>query len=170
MLDVPKSDQPDARNRVAVQIFTSLLFSGTVLLTYLLARRLALGRWSALAAVAVAADPILLNQSCVVMTETLATLLAALGLYCLVRLGDPPGIVSSLLAGGALALAALCRPTFLPWSPVEFASSSSIWNDFLLFGSPIFSLIAILSPRACSSSLEAFHEGGSAVLRKEASL
>jgi len=92
-----------------------ILGTMTILLTYLFARRCQLGRWSFLAAVVVACDPILLNQSCLVMTETVATCLAILALYSLARLADSPNLVSFLLAGGTLALTALCRPSFLPW-------------------------------------------------------
>jgi hypothetical protein len=88
-----------------------------------------------LAALLVACDPILLNQQTLVMTETLATFLAILSLWCLVRYSTQ--VVGTLrvpsaangtrsvpttkswwnaaLAGGAIGLAALCRPTFLPW-------------------------------------------------------
>ena len=92
-----------------------MLGAFTILLTYLIARQCQLGRWSLLAALAVACDPILLNQSSLVMTETIAACTAALALYCLARLVDTPTIVSSLCAGGALGLAVLCRPSFLPW-------------------------------------------------------
>ncbi|MEX0818454.1 MAG: phospholipid carrier-dependent glycosyltransferase, partial [Pirellulaceae bacterium] len=56
-----------------------LLGVATVVLTFLLARQWRLGRWSAVAAALVAVDPILLHQSSLVMTETLATFLATAG-------------------------------------------------------------------------------------------
>jgi hypothetical protein len=68
-----------------------------------------------LAGLLVACDPILLNQQSLVMTETLATFLAALALWCLVRFGDCRSWFWAGLSGGAIGLAALCRPTFLPW-------------------------------------------------------
>jgi hypothetical protein len=67
------------------------------------------------AALLVACDPILLNQQTLVMTETLATLLAILSLWCLVRFSAHRYWWNAALAGGAIGLAALCRPTFLPW-------------------------------------------------------
>lgn len=67
------------------------------------------------AAVLVAFDPILLHQQTLVMTETLAAFLAILALWCLARRSDRPSTWNGALAGGAIGLAVLCRPTFLPW-------------------------------------------------------
>jgi hypothetical protein len=67
------------------------------------------------AALLVVCDPILLNQQTLVMTETLATLLAILSLWCLVRYSNHRYWWNAALTGGAIGLAALCRPTFLPW-------------------------------------------------------
>ena len=89
--------------------------AGTVLLTFLLAEACGLKRGAFLAAGLVAIDPILLNQSALVMTETLATLLAAAGMLTLARVSRTPTTASAALAGAILGLAALCRPTFLPW-------------------------------------------------------
>ncbi|MEX2560182.1 MAG: hypothetical protein WD403_09725 [Pirellulales bacterium] len=69
-----------------------------------------------LAAGLVACDPILLNQASLVMTETLATFLAALCLAALTRLDRQPAAMRALVAGICLGLASLCRPTFLPWT------------------------------------------------------
>ena len=99
----------------AVAALHWILGAFTVLLTYLIARHLQLGAWSFLAAFTVACDPILLNQSSLVMTETLATFSAGLALYCLVRSAQCPTLVLALLSGGSLGLATLCRPSFLPW-------------------------------------------------------
>lgn len=63
----------------------------------------------------VACDPILLNQQSLVMTETLAAFLAILSLWCLARFDAHRTWFSAALAGGAIGLAILCRPTFLPW-------------------------------------------------------
>jgi len=68
-----------------------------------------------LATVLVACDPILLNQQSLVMTETLAAFLAILALWCLARFHDHRYWWNAGLAGGVIGLAALCRPTFLPW-------------------------------------------------------
>lgn len=87
----------------------------TVAMVYWLARWWELGRYGWLAAAMVACDPILLNQSTYVMTETLATFLAVLGLLCLSRYHVKRSWWTAGLAGGSLALAMLCRPTFAVW-------------------------------------------------------
>jgi hypothetical protein len=63
----------------------------------------------------VACDPILLNQQTLIMTETLAAFLAILSLWCLVRFDAARTPFNAAMAGGAIGLAVLCRPTFLPW-------------------------------------------------------
>src|SRR5439155_18166700 len=63
----------------------------------------------------VACDPILLNQQTLIMTETLAAFLAILSLWCLARFDVSRSWFNAALAGGAIGLAVLCRPTFLPW-------------------------------------------------------
>ncbi len=84
-----------------------------------LARSWGLRKYSLLAGALVAIDPVLLWQSTLVMTETLAVYLAVLALWALTAGG--PAVVSTTrivrvcLAGGTAGLAALCRPTFLPW-------------------------------------------------------
>lgn len=105
----------DAIPATAIAIAHVVFGITTVALTWLLAWRLALGGWSFLAAALVAADPILLNQSSLVMTETLATFLSALCLWLLVRFHTGPTLALAGLAGSAVGLAILCRPTFLPW-------------------------------------------------------
>ncbi|MHC4402924.1 MAG: ArnT family glycosyltransferase [Planctomycetota bacterium] len=86
----------------------------TVWLVYRLGLRWGLGRFALLAAALVACDPILLAQSTQVMTETTAAFLAVLSLTCLTVACERPSIRNAVLSGGCLALAALCRPTFLP--------------------------------------------------------
>jgi hypothetical protein len=68
-----------------------------------------------IAGLIVACDPILLNQQTLVMTETLAAFLAILSLWCLARFDAARTPFNAALAGGAIGLAVLCRPTFLPW-------------------------------------------------------
>jgi hypothetical protein len=118
-----------------VAVLHLLLGVATVWLTYLTARRwMASGRREPpedrvasgdsigdlryaplVAGVLVACDPILLNQQTLVMTETLAAFLAILSLWCLARFDADASWFNAALAGGAIGLAALCRPTFLPW-------------------------------------------------------
>ena len=87
----------------------------TVWLTWLIARALQLGWGSYLAGALVACDPILLNQQSLVMTETLAALCTVVAWALLVRFHFDRNWWNAALAGGAIGLAALCRPTFLPW-------------------------------------------------------
>ena len=63
-----------------------------------------------------ACDPILLKQSTVVMSETLAAFLTALGLLTLTRLVERPNLLRAITAGVSLGLAVLCRPTFAVWA------------------------------------------------------
>lgn len=89
---------------------------GTAVLVWRLAWRAGLGKFSVLAGLLVAFDPILVNQSVQVMTETLATFLAALALVSLIRLSRTETYKQAILAGVCLGLATLCRPVFLVWT------------------------------------------------------
>ncbi len=98
----------------------------TVLLTVWLGRQLGLGRRAQAAGFLVACDPILVNQSGLVMTETLAALLAVATWVALIwyrRELTGPGVAGlsagicwrgGALVGGLWGLALLCRPTFAP--------------------------------------------------------
>jgi hypothetical protein len=78
------------------------------------------GKASLLAGGLVALDPVLLNQSTQLMTETLATLLATAAIAWWVgRIAIPHerrGSIRFVVLGGLLGLAYLCRPTFLVWA------------------------------------------------------
>lgn len=100
----------------AIRLLHVALGVGTVAAVLWLGARWNLGRWSLLAALLVAFDPILVNQSLLVMTETLATCLAALALVALTWFDERPSMVRAALVGGCLGMASLCRPTFLPWA------------------------------------------------------
>jgi len=122
----------------------------TVALVYLLSQQWRLGGGSLFAAVLVACDPILLNQSTLVMTETLATFLAVVAMMSLSRLTDKPTAGPAAVAGGVLALASLCRPTFLPWLALTvvilvFAPSlrQSRWKPVIAL---VLGAAAVLSP------------------------
>jgi hypothetical protein len=97
----------------------------TVVAVVLLAEQWKLGNSRWLAAGLVACDPILLQQSTVVMTETLATALTVAALLLLTRMHQTRRVGVAVGAGVLVALASLCRPTFLPW----FAAA---WVAFLL--------------------------------------
>ena len=102
-----------------------LLGIGTVWLVLRLATAWGLGRYAPLAAALVACDPILLNQSTLLMTETLATFLAALALVLLTAVVQRPSARAAVCGGLVIALAALCRPTFLVW--LLFAPPAVLW-------------------------------------------
>lgn len=103
---------------------------GAVLATYLAARWLELGDGALLAALFVAFDPLLLHQSTLFMTETLATFLAALAWMLLVAQGRRPRIWLAAAAGVTLGLAALTRPTFLMWwAPLSVVAL--VWGSAL---------------------------------------
>ncbi len=103
-------------SRAAIGFLHLILGLGTVWLTYRLGQQCGLGRWAWLAAALVACDPILLTQSTLVMTETLAAFLAVAALGSLTLAAERRSVPSSLAAGVAAGLCALCRPTFLPWA------------------------------------------------------
>ncbi|HVU87251.1 MAG TPA: hypothetical protein VHD36_08015, partial [Pirellulales bacterium] len=88
----------------------------TVWFTALVGGRWGLGRWRFAAGALAACDPILLRQSTLVMSETLATFLAALALLALTLLLERPNLLRALAAGTSLGLAVLCRPTFAVWA------------------------------------------------------
>ena len=105
-------------SRVAIGLLHLALGVATVWLVCVLGRRWGLGNYSLVAAALVACDPILLAQSALVMTETLATFLAVLSLVCLTSAAERPSAPRAGAAGGCLALAVLCRPTFLVFTAV----------------------------------------------------
>ena len=120
-------------SNLAIAAVHLVLGVATVWLVYGLGRRWGLGPWAIAAAALVAWDPILLAQSTLVMTETLATFLAvasvaALGwegkgdrhLFCGAKKVPVPfsPLCPAAVAGACLGLAILCRPTFLPFACV----------------------------------------------------
>ena len=99
-----------------IGILHFLIGVGTVLLVW----RLGL-RWQSspkialVAAVLVGIDPVLVQQSSQVMTETLATFLVVMTLFAFTIGSSRASLAMPFLAGGILGLAVLCRPTFLVW-------------------------------------------------------
>ncbi len=73
-----------------------------------------------IAAVLVLVDPVLVQQSTLVMTETIAAFLAAVVMLAwnqiAIRTKSTRFVGWSIVLAGALALAYLCRPTFLVWA------------------------------------------------------
>ncbi|MCR9292526.1 MAG: hypothetical protein NXI32_07395 [bacterium] len=129
--------------RVAVAVLHGVLGVASVLLCFSVARQL--GVWAWLPAIGLAFDPLLLRQSQLVMTETLAAFLVLLvwrlWLWLLPLRGEarsepeaesPRGpsimLVASIALGLLFGIGILLRPPFAVW-----AMLSSIWL-FLLLG------------------------------------
>ncbi len=105
----------DALSPMAVAVAHVVLGAATAAITYLLAWRAGLGRGAWLAVGLTACDPILMRQASLVMTETLAALLAVVGLVAVARFHRKPTLAAAGVVGSLVGLATLCRPTFLPW-------------------------------------------------------
>jgi 4-amino-4-deoxy-L-arabinose transferase-like glycosyltransferase len=149
-------------SRVAIGLLHLALGLGTVWLTYRLGQSCGLGRWAGLAAVLVACDPILLAQSTLVMTETLATFLAVAALECLAMTSERHSARWAIVAGGVVGLCVLCRPTFLPWAiVVPFAllavgqrSSLPKHRAFVLAAVFAAALVAVVAPWAIRNQFQ----------------
>ena len=136
----------------AIAVLHVALGLATVWLVDRLGRRWGLGNYSLLAAALVACDPILLMQSTQVMTETPATFLAVASLITLTSASERPSPWRAMLAGGCLALATLCRATFLPFvilAALALPMFASTWRERLgVFGSFVVAAALVLSPWA----------------------
>lgn len=111
---------------------------------------------SLLAAALVMVDPILLNQSVLPMTETLATLLAAIALLALTRAGQDKLLRWSALAGAALGLCVLCRPAFLVWllaAIVLFPWLAAGFRKFARAAAMIAGAVVVLAPWSIRNEL-----------------
>lgn len=104
-----RSELPPQMAIAAMHVFLGVATVGIVIM---LGRACGLGVGALSAALWIAFDPILLNQSTLIMTETLATLLAAMALYATVQWDRRSSARQAALCGAAWALATLCRPIF----------------------------------------------------------
>ncbi len=102
-------------SRTVIGILHLAFGVATVVLTFALVRRAGLGRWAWLAALVVAADPILLAQSALIMTETLAAFLAAASLVLLTSVAVRPSILRAASAAPAWAWQSSVAPRSFPW-------------------------------------------------------
>ncbi|MFN9714572.1 MAG: phospholipid carrier-dependent glycosyltransferase [Planctomycetota bacterium] len=107
-------------DRAWIAALHGVLGIATCFVTFQIGKQLGLSAWACVfAMVWVACDPILIRQSTLVMTETLATFLGAILWWCWLR--DSEKFVRdrwdwrSLLLGLGMGLAVLCRPTALAW-------------------------------------------------------
>lgn len=131
----PESFDPDSYGKyrfnfwltenAAIAFSHWLLGLATVVLVYAVGRTLGLRKkWAVLAAFFVAVDPILLQQSRLAMSETLAAFFAALLILLLIGAMTVPRGWRQRFAfagvGAAVGLASLCRPTFLVFAVLCF--------------------------------------------------
>lgn len=109
---------PALSPNAAIALLHWALGLATVFLVFELCRLLSFpDRFAALAALLVAVDPVLLQQSRLAMTETAATFFAVASIYALIRTRHKKPSNGQRLTFYAVGLfvgvAALCRPTFL---------------------------------------------------------
>ncbi|MBN1851895.1 MAG: hypothetical protein JW829_04195 [Pirellulales bacterium] len=129
-----------------------LLGVATIAVVLWLGRQWGLRRGAIVAGFLVACDPILLHQSTLVMSETLATFLVVLVIAFLTRAMNSDSLFDMSLAGGSGALAALCRPglfVFVAMSGVVFVvlfgyQRGRWWNVFIYW----FTLLIVVAPWA----------------------
>ena len=140
----------DEWSTAAIGVLHVLLGMAAVVLVYHLGYRWGLDRLSVVSAALVAIDPLLLMQSTLVMTETLATFLAIAALLGITAAAERPAPARAGLAGGAAGLAVLCRPTFLPWMVVcalALPWFADRWGDRAkLFAAFTLAATVVLSP------------------------
>jgi len=96
-------------SNMAIGLAQLLLGMATVVFTVLCGQHLRLGRASFAAGLFVAFDPLLLHQTTLVMTETLAAFLAVLMLWLCLKQPSP---IRNFSVGLVFGLSCLCRPTF----------------------------------------------------------
>ncbi|HJT34000.1 MAG TPA: glycosyltransferase family 39 protein [Pirellulales bacterium] len=147
-----------ANSTVAIAVLHFVLGVATVVLTMVLARQWRLDSFGPLAGILVACDPILLNQSTLVMTETLAAFLSVAALSLVTAAAGLRSGRIAALAGGVVGLAALCRPTFLLWLValiVGLAWSADVWRlRFRLGGATLLGAAITLLPWAARNQAQ----------------
>lgn len=105
-------------SRAAVGLLHLALGLATVWLVFRMVDRCGARRTAVVAGLLTACDPILVWQSTLVMTETMAAFWAALAVTSLGAVVERPRWHRAAGAGACLGLAALCRPTFLPFAAI----------------------------------------------------
>jgi hypothetical protein len=107
------------RGMLPIAVFHLLAGTGTVWLTLRIGRKLGLGSGAVVAALLVAVDPLLLQYTSYVMTETVFTFLLTALLAAVVEMqieidGPRGGARRQIETGILFGLCALCRPTIWP--------------------------------------------------------
>lgn len=128
-------------SNISVACLHTMLGAATCLCTFGIALRLLPRSGDRLlpifASLLVMLDPILLQQSTLVMTETLATAISSFAILLATyffcgKIESESRIGSGVLLGVVMALAYLCRPTFLVWSVLltglAFLRHASNWK------------------------------------------
>ncbi len=137
-------------NWMSIGLLHVVLGVATVMFVYAVARQLKLGSAAILAALLVAADPILLGQSVRVMTETLAALLVVLCLAALIALDRVYRPQRAILAGVLLGSASLCRASLLAWSLlvllVVLARRDQLQRRIAVAAAMLFGLAIVIGP------------------------
>jgi 4-amino-4-deoxy-L-arabinose transferase-like glycosyltransferase len=107
----------------AILLLHVLLASVTAICIYRIGALLQLGKLVWVAIIGMLLDPILLNQSALPMTETIAAALSVAVWLAFIRWWQQRNWRNALLLGVALGLAVLCRPTFAIWSVILLAAA-----------------------------------------------
>lgn len=118
-----------ADDRWAIAVLHLLLGVGTALGVMRLSTRWGMPYGVGLAAaLLVVVDPLLVNLSVRVLTETLAAFLAVMALLALTRATERETLSSAAWAGVWVGLCALCRPTFLIWLAMTAVILPWVWH------------------------------------------
>lgn len=130
---------PDATLALAFHI-QILMGALTVVLVYLLARRILPGRLAILPAAVVAILPHQVTMSSFLLTESLFCFLSAAALYCFVRATETRKPVYWVLLVVLLAYATLTRPIFvlLPLAILVVFWRQGLWRPLLLGAGVVF--------------------------------
>ncbi len=146
-------------DRSLLRALNTLFSCAIIPLAYALARRLGLEQGAALlAAGIVALDATSVKYAATVLAEPMASLLLALGYWCMARLGAARGrrrvAVWGLAGGLAIALSALTRPSaYLLWIPMGF------WILYARRGQGAgrLAMLALVLPAALGAGLWKLH-------------
>lgn len=116
-------------SRAAIGLLHLALGLATVWLVFRMVERSGARGAAVVAGLLTACDPILVWQSTLVMTETMAAFWAVLTVTLLNAVVARPRWFRAAGAGACLGLAALCRPTFLPFAAlVGLAALVQVWR------------------------------------------
>ncbi len=146
-------------NYTAVGVFYALLGSGSVLIAYLIARRLSATRWVAPAVgCSLISYHLFLQQGGYVLSEIPTALFLLLGCLYLLRLLDEGKATDAVLAGATIAVAALIRPQVLlsvAFFGVLVVLGKALWGDKYMSKVSVLRLLQAALPLLLVLSLSA---------------